>query len=236
MTDFCGIPLTSLRENSITELDLQWKFFGELGAVVLSKLLPSAVALTSLKCAAATQSLLLLCQRPLTLPPSWQLGLHPKPPPHHQAVQRAQGQRRDLAQVRHRPRVFAFLLPPVDTPQLPPLLTCSQHLVQRPWPQRRSRSRRGPQGQHHAAIAQVGRMALKPAPECSPLCQRPLAILVPFWQLGQERALWPRSSSHHRGYHHLWYRVSPSCRGYHQAVRETQGQRRDLAGVRRPPQ
>ena len=51
MTDFCGIPLASLRENSITELDLQHKGVGVPGAIVLSKLLPSAAALTSLKCA-----------------------------------------------------------------------------------------------------------------------------------------------------------------------------------------
>ena len=51
MTDFCGIPLTSLRENSITELDLPGKGIGVPGAIVLSKLLPSAAALTSLKCA-----------------------------------------------------------------------------------------------------------------------------------------------------------------------------------------
>ena len=51
MTDFCGIPLVSLRENSITELDLEDKGVGVPGAIVLSKLLPSAAALTSLKCA-----------------------------------------------------------------------------------------------------------------------------------------------------------------------------------------
>ena len=51
MTDFCGIPLASLRENSITELNLEGKGVGEPGAIVLSKLLPSAAALTSLKCA-----------------------------------------------------------------------------------------------------------------------------------------------------------------------------------------
>ena len=56
MTDFCGIPLASLRENSITELDLERKGIGVPGAIVLSKLLPSAAALTSLKCAAAMQS------------------------------------------------------------------------------------------------------------------------------------------------------------------------------------
>ena len=56
MTDFCGIPHLSLRENSITELDLERKGVGAPGAIVLSKLLPSAAALTSLECAAATQS------------------------------------------------------------------------------------------------------------------------------------------------------------------------------------
>ena len=49
MTDFCGIPLVSLRKNSITELDLEDKGVGVPGAIVLSKLLPSAAALTSLK-------------------------------------------------------------------------------------------------------------------------------------------------------------------------------------------
>merc|ERR1719409_1251862 len=48
MTDFCGIPLVSLRENSITELDLENEGVGVPGAIVLSKLLPSAAALTSL--------------------------------------------------------------------------------------------------------------------------------------------------------------------------------------------
>ena len=56
MTDFCGIPLASLRENSITELNLQDKGVGVPGAIVLSKLLPSASALTSLKCACRPQA------------------------------------------------------------------------------------------------------------------------------------------------------------------------------------
>merc|ERR1719424_2777585 len=51
MTDFCGIPLASMRENSITELNLENKGVGVPGAIVLSKLLPSAAALTSLKLA-----------------------------------------------------------------------------------------------------------------------------------------------------------------------------------------
>ena len=58
MTDFCGIPLVSLRENSITELDLEYKGVGVPGAIVLSKLLPSAAALTSLKCACRPASVL----------------------------------------------------------------------------------------------------------------------------------------------------------------------------------
>ena len=49
MTDFCGIPLISLRENCITELNLECKGVGVPGAIVLSKLLPSATAITSLK-------------------------------------------------------------------------------------------------------------------------------------------------------------------------------------------
>ena len=57
MTNFCGIPLVSLRENSITELDLKGKCVGVPGAIVLSKLLPSAAALTSLKCACRPKAL-----------------------------------------------------------------------------------------------------------------------------------------------------------------------------------
>ena len=51
LTDFCGIPLVSLRENSVTELDLNKKGVGVPGAIVLSSLIPTATALTSLKCA-----------------------------------------------------------------------------------------------------------------------------------------------------------------------------------------
>ena len=50
MTNFCGIPLVLLRENSITKLNLNGKGIGVPGVVVLSKLLPSASALTSLRC------------------------------------------------------------------------------------------------------------------------------------------------------------------------------------------
>ena len=64
MTDFCGIPLTSLREDSITELDLKEKGIGMPGAIVLSKLLPSTTALKSLKCAKA----LISCKPPALTP------------------------------------------------------------------------------------------------------------------------------------------------------------------------
>ena len=66
MTNFCGIPLLSLRENSITELDLENMGVGEPGAIVLSKLLPSAAALMSLKCATAPDCSP-FCQRPLKI-------------------------------------------------------------------------------------------------------------------------------------------------------------------------
>ena len=52
LTNFCGIPLASLRENSITDLDLNYKGVGVPGAIVLSSLLPSAMALKTLKYAA----------------------------------------------------------------------------------------------------------------------------------------------------------------------------------------
>ena len=49
LTDFGGIPLSSLHENSISELDLKEKGVGVPGAIILSKLLPTADALKSLK-------------------------------------------------------------------------------------------------------------------------------------------------------------------------------------------
>ena len=49
LTNFCGIPLVSLRENSVTELDLNNKGVGVPGAIVLSGLMPTATAMTSLK-------------------------------------------------------------------------------------------------------------------------------------------------------------------------------------------
>ena len=49
LINFCDIPLVSLRENSLTELDLANKGIGVPGAIVLSKLLPRLTALTTLK-------------------------------------------------------------------------------------------------------------------------------------------------------------------------------------------
>ena len=56
LTDFCSIPLVSLRENSVMELDLQAKGVGVPGAIVLSRLMPAATALKSLKCACNAQT------------------------------------------------------------------------------------------------------------------------------------------------------------------------------------
>ena len=66
MTEFCGIPLISLRENCITELNLERKGVGVPGAIVLSKLLPSATAITSLKYACHANVFAFLSERPLT--------------------------------------------------------------------------------------------------------------------------------------------------------------------------
>ena len=51
LTDFGGIPMSALRENSLTELDLNQKGFGVPGAFVLAGLLPAATALKSCRCA-----------------------------------------------------------------------------------------------------------------------------------------------------------------------------------------
>ena len=52
LTDFCSIPLVSLRENTLTELNLSNKGIGVPGAIVLSRFLPFALALQALKYAA----------------------------------------------------------------------------------------------------------------------------------------------------------------------------------------
>jgi hypothetical protein len=113
MTDFCGIPLTSLRENSITELHLEKKGVGVPGAIVLSKLLPSAARpLTPLGPAP-------LARRPRRVPlagarrpPRLPLGGRATivwAPPALKSLKCA-----------CRPKVFAFLSAPLDTPTLSP--------------------------------------------------------------------------------------------------------------------
>ena len=62
LTDFCGIPLVSLRANSVTELDLNDKGIGVPGAIVLSRLMPAATAMTSLKCACKLKPIVRNCQ------------------------------------------------------------------------------------------------------------------------------------------------------------------------------
>jgi hypothetical protein len=128
MTEFCGIPLTSLRENSITELNLWRKGVGVPGAIVLSKLLPSVAALTSLKCAC-------------------------------------------------RPKVFAFLSAPIDTPPLSP---------SPPHPSLDSlyESCIGDKGAS-ALVAilketQITNLGCAAAPECLLLCQCPLTLCAAF--------------------------------------------------------
>ena len=49
LTIFCDIPITSLRENTIEELDLEGKGIGLPGAIVLSKLLLSNSSLKTAK-------------------------------------------------------------------------------------------------------------------------------------------------------------------------------------------
>ena len=66
LTNFCGIPLVSLRENGLTELNLEKKGVGVPGAMVLSSLMPAATALKSLKCARTLKPAVRKCQHPLT--------------------------------------------------------------------------------------------------------------------------------------------------------------------------
>ena len=50
LTMFCEIPLVSVRENAVEELDLNNKGIGAPGAIVLGKLLLANSSLKSLKC------------------------------------------------------------------------------------------------------------------------------------------------------------------------------------------
>ena len=77
-----------------------------------------------------------------------------------------------------------------------------------------------------ASLPECGLTSLEcAAPKCLPLCQRPLTLLAPVWQLGREQAL-RRQQVRQRHLHH---------RGHHQAVQGAQGEQRDLAQVRTAP-
>ena len=113
--------LCSIRHNEI----------GDKGASALAAILKETM-ISNLKCAPPHPECSLSCQRPLTAHSSfpWQLGQEPALRHrwvgqrllhcrgHHQAVRGAQGERRDLAQVRRHPACFAFLSAPADTPAL----------------------------------------------------------------------------------------------------------------------
>ena len=57
MTDFGGIPIKALRDNTVIDLDLSGKDLGVPECMVLSGLLPSASSLAMLKCAASLPTL-----------------------------------------------------------------------------------------------------------------------------------------------------------------------------------
>ena len=82
LTNFGGIPMDALRENKLTELNLNGKGIGVPGALVLAALLPGATALKSCRCVAAPCAIFpSLCDilgsisllKPLMVCP-WQLG------------------------------------------------------------------------------------------------------------------------------------------------------------------
>ena len=66
LTDFCAIPLTSLRENTTTELNLASRRVGLPGVIVLGTLITSATLLTTLEYAHETQTAAQMRQRPMT--------------------------------------------------------------------------------------------------------------------------------------------------------------------------
>ena len=53
LTSFGGIPMDALRENKLTELDLNRKDIGVPETLVLAALLPGAIALKSCRCVCA---------------------------------------------------------------------------------------------------------------------------------------------------------------------------------------
>ena len=92
-------------------------------------------------------------------------------------------------------------------------LPCSQSLAEQTWSQRSSRSRRGPEGQLHAAITKVRRLWLEPTPECSPSCQHPLtrSLTVPILPLA-----WQSRGQQHQSRWRLCARCRPKGDDDHQ--------------------
>ena len=120
-------------------------------------------------------------------------------------------------------RVFALVSAPADTPDVSPspLLACSL-----------GRNNLTNNGEDMSGVlklveilpmTKIESLGCAAASKCSLLCQRPLTPSF-AWQFGQQPALRRRQV----GGRHL------HRRGHHQAVRGTQGERRDLARVRHP--
>ena len=106
---------------------------GAEGASALAAVLKET-QISTLECAAAPPTCSLLCQRPLTRLTCLRslasnssaarvIGAAPTCEGISKLLRGPQGQRRDLARVR-RPRVFAFVSAPVDTPTLSPFPSC----------------------------------------------------------------------------------------------------------------
>ena len=87
----------------------------------------------------------------------------------------AQGERRDFAQVRRRPRVFAFLSAPVDTPTLLPSPSHPSLAVSEATT---LESRAPPRSLPSSRRLRSPTSSAPPHPECSLSCQRPLTLLL----------------------------------------------------------
>ena len=108
------------------KIDLSGKGLSVASAIIIASCIKENGVLKELMCAAAPECSLFL-SAPIDTPPfPWQFDQQPSLHPqlswprdlqrrgHHQAVRGSQGERRDLAQVRRRPKVFAFLSMPTD--------------------------------------------------------------------------------------------------------------------------
>jgi hypothetical protein len=185
----CQCPLTlatphlcSLGNNQLCGLDYDGR--GIYTAEGITKLCDGlkGSAVTSLECAAAPKCLP-FCQRPLTC----LLSHYPHPTPrsqyrtqqhqsqgHFRPRCRPQGDEDHRAQVRIRPRVFAFLSAPVDTPALSRSLPCSSLTV---WGTTTSEPRAPPRSPPSSRRRRSQTWGAPP-PECLLLCQCPLTRLL----------------------------------------------------------